>query len=291
MSNDRSGAGVRVLWNADLTLKLLKLIKKEKTYRRIYFPRSTTVPKDRHLTARCAVMDFFGQDEWMKDAERRGLATWDDKQEDWIPTPKWGSGISNPINGRINGLKKKMADGYYRKNHGIEETWTSFEDIPDKKKRAQFRESHSYYFILRELYFRDEKEGRPEALLLQDLPRADPKPGQRRKRSPSPASSTSSSSSSGSSSESEPEIKPVLPSPSSGSSVQAVNPPRKRVKVEETGLAATSKLKQEPLTVMSDTAIESQSQNPRSPEDTMALDAAISINRRESTLSTIRFIQ
>nr|XP_019005627.1 uncharacterized protein I203_00939 [Kwoniella mangroviensis CBS 8507]OCF69088.1 hypothetical protein I203_00939 [Kwoniella mangroviensis CBS 8507] len=82
MPKDSSGAGVRVGWSPELTLKLLEFLKGEKYYRQVFFPRSSTQPKDRHLYARAAVMEFFKKDEWMRDAKRRGLAHWDASEKE-----------------------------------------------------------------------------------------------------------------------------------------------------------------------------------------------------------------
>ncbi|OCF54556.1 hypothetical protein L486_08107 [Kwoniella mangroviensis CBS 10435] len=191
MPKDSSGAGVRVSWSPELTLKLLKFLQGEKYYRQVFFPRSSTLPKDRHLYARAAVMEFFENDEWMRDAERRGLANWNASEKEWRPTTEWGSNISNPINCRVNLLKQRMSDRYYKKKYQIADSCTSFDDIPSASKRATFRKLHPYYFILKELCERGEKKCRAEALELRDLPKADPGKGQRRKRSNSISSASS----------------------------------------------------------------------------------------------------
>ncbi|WWD06737.1 hypothetical protein V865_004832 [Kwoniella europaea PYCC6329] len=226
MPKDDSGAGVRVSWTPELTLKLLKFIKKEKYYRQVFFPRSSTLPKDRHLYARAAMIEFFEKDEWMRDAERRKLAKWDAEERDWRPTPAWGNHISNPIDCRVKLLRQRMLDGYYEKKYQIADSWTCFDDIPGSSKRATFRKLHPYYFILKELCGTGRKNCRAEALELRDMPKADPGTSKRRKRSPSrfPSCSSSSSSASESGSESDDTASPSRPS--------AVNitPPSKRLK-------------------------------------------------------------
>ncbi|WVQ63921.1 uncharacterized protein L199_002077 [Kwoniella botswanensis] len=230
MPKDSSGAGVRVSWSPELTLKLLKFIKGEKYYRQVFFPRSSTLPKDRHLYARAAVMEFFEKVEWMRDAERRGLANWDVSEKEWRPTTAWGSHISNPINCRVNLLKQRMSDRYYKRQYQIADSSTSFDDIPSASKRATFRKLHPYYFVLKELCERGEKKCRAEALELRDMPKADSGKGQRRKRSPSILSDSSCSSSSSVGSDSN-DTSTCFSNEDSGSSIQPTHT-MKRFKTE-----------------------------------------------------------
>ncbi|WVW79335.1 hypothetical protein I302_101303 [Kwoniella bestiolae CBS 10118] len=248
MPKDKSEAGVRVSWttNPQLTLKLLTLIKKEKIYRQVFFPRSSTLPKDRHLYARAAVTEFFRKDEWMRDAERRGLAIWDATERAWRPTKAWGSTISNPIDARITLLKNWMSSGYYKTKYQIADQWTSFDDIPSKSKRATFRASHPYYFLLKELCERGKKKGRADALEYRDMPKPNPGNSKRRKRSPSISSSSSSSTSD---SDSDSESDSSTRSSSSSSSIDTKPPQAEKLRTSDTNTSLVPGTEVKPIIV------------------------------------------
>ncbi|WVW79342.1 hypothetical protein I302_101310 [Kwoniella bestiolae CBS 10118] len=118
-------------------------------------------------------IEFFKNNLWMKDAERRGLVVKTEEGE-WKATSKWNSGVANPISSRVLHLRKRFNEGWYRHKHGVARGWTRFEDIPDRRKRSQHPQP--------ELHVPSPNDVRPDP------------PSRRRKRSPSTISSSSDSS-------------------------------------------------------------------------------------------------
>ncbi|WRT69041.1 uncharacterized protein IL334_006024 [Kwoniella shivajii] len=178
-------AGVSVRWTGLQTLKLLEFIASNDTYRRALFPSSTTQIKNKLMVAQEACEEFLRYDDWMRDAERRGLVTWNERMGKW-DIKDWDSNVANPIYTKVNSLRKSFEEGRYKDEHGFKNHWNSFDDIRDISKKNKLQKAHPYFFLLRRLCTPQYRtSARPQPLVLPDFERSFPPSAKRKDRSPS----------------------------------------------------------------------------------------------------------
>ncbi|RXK39277.1 hypothetical protein M231_03497 [Tremella mesenterica] len=192
-----SRSAVRFRWQSqpNQILELLKLIDSNPVYRQTLFPGDALAVSDgRYRASRDIAIEFFKDNLWIRDAERRGLVIRRDGE--WEPTALWDAKVTNPVSTLVHDLKSKWEKKEYQKKYNIDRKWTCWTDITDEKLRKKVQKEFPYYFLLRRLC----RPGNSN-LILPPNPSPPPPQSKRKRRRTRSESASKSSSESGSDSD------------------------------------------------------------------------------------------
>ncbi|EIW66113.1 hypothetical protein TREMEDRAFT_65962 [Tremella mesenterica DSM 1558] len=147
-----SRSAVRFRWQSQPNQihELLKLVDSNPLYRQTLFPGDALAVTDsRYRTTRDIAIEFFKDNLWIRDAERRGIVIRRDGK--WEATALWHAKVTNPVSTLVNDLKSKWEKKEYQKKYNIDRKWKSWTDITDEKLRKKLQKEFPYYFLLRRL--------------------------------------------------------------------------------------------------------------------------------------------
>ncbi|WVQ63913.1 uncharacterized protein L199_002069 [Kwoniella botswanensis] len=141
-----------------ITYRLLRIIKKSKAYRKALFPK----PHQRQPNAdvgpileEICLKLFEKNQEWERYCLEMG---WNRRARDqnWAMS---GSGKENrhlQFTLIVDFFKHRLDENWYGHKYGINPSWTTFKDIPDRESRRSFRRLYPYYFLLLDLCKRND---------------------------------------------------------------------------------------------------------------------------------------
>ncbi|WWC97968.1 hypothetical protein V866_004857 [Kwoniella sp. B9012] len=144
--------------HSSITYRLLRIIKKSKAYRKAHFPkphqRQPNVDTGPILEEICLKLVEKNQ-EWERYCLEMGWIG-QARDQNWAMS---GSGKENShlqFTLIVDLFKHRLDENWYCHKYGINPSWTTFKDIPDRDSRRSFRRQHPYYFLLLDICKRND---------------------------------------------------------------------------------------------------------------------------------------
>ncbi|WWC73105.1 uncharacterized protein I206_107070 [Kwoniella pini CBS 10737] len=159
--------GVRVTWPPLKILKLLETISSNELWIQTYFPKSDTQIKGKLKQSKKFCSIFMKDDSYMKELKRIDLVKKINYDDNWDITNWQISDGKDPIYDKIVTLKRQFHNGKLQEGFNLDPKWNSFDDIPNKSKRAKLYAKMPYYFLLKQLCTRSQDHSR-QLIIPQD---------------------------------------------------------------------------------------------------------------------------